>query len=239
MIAVIQTTIDIMRPCANRTGGWRRGTGLVCLILAASIVLPAQESGSLPNAITFATIPDFSTTDAYGPLSALVQGTDGKLYGATNFGGTQGMGTVYKMSPSGSLTTLYNFCVQTNCTDGSYPNYLVLGTDGNFYGTTTYGGTSATFPGGGYGTAFKLTPGGTLSTLYNFCSVTNCKDGEYPNGLLRGTDGNFYGATGAGGKIGSSACRGYGCGTIFKMTPQGSFTTLHGCGYFGTTANCL
>ncbi len=74
-------------------------------------------------------------------------------------------GTVFKITPSGTLTTLYSFCSQSGCTDGLEPEaVLVQGTDGNFYGTTIFGGTN------GEGTVFKITPGGQLTTLYSFCS---------------------------------------------------------------------
>jgi uncharacterized repeat protein (TIGR03803 family) len=135
-------------------------------------------------------------------------------------GGFVGCGTVFKVTPGGSLNTLYNFCSQQYCSDGSNPSAaLVQGTDGNFYGTAN---------GQFGGTVFKITPDGTLTTLYLFCSLQHCADGEYPRSLVQGTDGNFYGTTYAGGT--SSNCTSYssnGCGTVFKITPQGTLTTLH------------
>ena len=130
--------------------------------------------------------------DGFFPYG-LVQATDGNFYGTTQNGGTNGRGTVFKITPSGTLTTLHSFCAQTNCADGAQPFAgLVQGTDGDFYGTTGTGGTS-------YGTAFKITPGGTLTTLYSFCSQPNCTDGAAPTALVQAANGDFYGTTGGGG----------------------------------------
>jgi uncharacterized repeat protein (TIGR03803 family) len=145
------------------------------------------------------------------PVGALVQGTDGNLYGATVAGGVHGSGAVFRTTPGGTLTTLYSFCTLTNCADGEYPEAgLIQASDGNFYGTTFRGGANSLA-----GTVFKLTPGGTLTTLYSFCSLTNCADGEGPMaGLIQASDGNFYGTTF------------FGYGTVFKITPGGMLTTL-------------
>ncbi len=144
------------------------------------------------------------------PQSKLIQGNDGNFYGTTEEGGSSGMGTVFKMTPAGVLTTLVNF----NGTNGSNPPAgLVQGSEGNFYGTTYSGGTSD------YGTAFQMTPAGDLTTLVNFNSI----NGRNPlAGLVQGKDGNFYGTTYQGGSSG-----GYdGYGTVYKMTPVGTLTTL-------------
>lgn len=162
------------------------------------------------------TLHSFDGTDGYYP-TGLVQSTDGSFYGTTANGGssdncTNGCGTVFKITPLGKLTTLHSF----DGADGSGPySGLVQGTDGNFYGTTAYGGASnnCTF---GCGTVFKITAQGALTTLHNFEGT----DGSGPNaGLVQGTDGNFYGTTYSGGT--------YGSGTIFKTTTKGAFTTLH------------
>ena len=86
---------------------------------------------------------------------------------------------------------------------------LVEGTDGNLYGTTPLGGTGGTGDCVSHcGVAFQITTSGTLTTLYNFCSATNCTDGLAPyTGLVQGTDGNFYGAT-IGGGTGSPTASG-------------------------------
>jgi uncharacterized repeat protein (TIGR03803 family) len=154
------------------------------------------------------------------PQGGLVLATDGNLYGTTGIGGAHEEGTVFKITPEGTLTTLYSFCAQSGCTDGANPNGpLVQATDGNFYGTTDWGGAH------GDGTVFKITPEGTLTTLHSFDNT----DGRSPQaGLIQATDGNFYGTTGFGGAT-SCDIGGFndGCGTVFKITPGGTLTTLH------------
>jgi|HubBroStandDraft_1064217.scaffolds.fasta_scaffold41147_1 uncharacterized repeat protein (TIGR03803 family) len=159
----------------------------------------------------------------------LVQGTDGNLYGITDYGGNtnencpSGCGTIFKITPNGTLTTLYSFCAQNGCTDGGYPTGgLIQATDGNLYGTASSYGAN------GYGTVFKITLGGMLTTLYSFCSqvVTgSCTDGAVPYApLVQGTNGDFYGTTSEGGgpSIGIDPY-----GTVFKITSSGKLTTLH------------
>jgi uncharacterized repeat protein (TIGR03803 family) len=162
-------------------------------------------------------------TDGASPQGTLVQATNGNFYGATPGGGANGGGTIFKITPSGMLTTLYSFCSQGNCTDGYGPfGALVQATDGSFYGTTIGGGANDN------GTVFKIAPSGALTILYSFCSQggTNCTDGKYPQAeLVQGTDGNFYGTTNSGGTEGEGA------GTIFEITPSGALTTLHSFDY--------
>ena len=155
--------------------------------------------------------------DGEAPTPGLVLGTNGVLYGTTNGGGTNGGGTFFKITLSGSLTTLANF----DSTTGTAPNgALVQGPDRNFYGTAILGGDLSTCSGSGCGTIFRVTPGGTLKNLYNFCSKPNCIDGAVAfDGLALGLDGNLYGGTWQGGESD--------LGTICKITPSGTFTTLY------------
>jgi uncharacterized repeat protein (TIGR03803 family) len=164
--------------------------------------------------------------DGSGPSEALVQATDGNFYGTTGSGGANGYGTVFKITPGGTLTTLHSF----DYTDGYGPNRLVQATDGNFYGTTVQGGDNCSGL-GGCGTAFKMTPSGALTTLYTFCSQPNCADGGTPSPLVQATDGDFYGTTSYGGTSDNCEFFGPGCGTVFKMTPSGTLTTLHNFDY--------
>ena len=170
----------------------------VCLLsMVTGVTSPAQK---------FTTLINFDGANGQNPFYvSLIQGRDGNLYGTTQFGGANGDGTVFLMTPNGSLTTIHSFAAP----DGIYPYAgLVLGADGNFYGTTSAGGVF------GDGTVFKITPGGTLTVLYSFGSASGS---EAP--LVLGTDGNFYGTTfGGGPKLG---------GTVFKITPSGVLTTLH------------
>lgn len=160
--------------------------------------------------------------DGYFPKSPLIQATDGNFYGLTENGGAHAAGTLFKITPEGTLTTIYAFCSQASCADGGYDGFegpgLVQGADGNFYGTAPYGGSHL------HGTIFRITPSGTLTVLYNFCSAGfGCPDGYYPHaGLILASDGNFYGTTTNGGNLPPENG-----GTVFKITPGGTFTTLY------------
>ncbi len=144
-----------------------------------------------------------------------MQATNGYLYGTTNSGGAYGEGSVFKITPNGTLAMLYSFCSQPGCIDGGKPTAgLVQATDGNLYGTTTWGGL---YGPGSVGTIFKITPEGTLTTIYNFCQG-GCADGEYPQaGLIQGTDGNLYGTTLYGGTTGAGSGES-GYGTVFRLS---------------------
>jgi len=167
------------------------------------------------SAQTFTTLHNFEGTDGYNPVRGLVQATNGDLYGTTSLGGANGYGTVFKITPSGTLTTLYNFCSQSGCADGAEPNTtLIQASNGDLYGTTLGGGTNSD------GTVFKITLGGTLTTLYRFCLQSNCADGYSPEaGLVQASNGLLYGTTYYGGA--------HGDGTVFKITLSGTLTTLH------------
>jgi uncharacterized repeat protein (TIGR03803 family) len=174
------------------------------------------------RAQTFTSLVNFNGANGASPYASLTQGTDGDFYGTTGAGGANGncnisggCGTIFKVTPGGTLTTLYSFCSQAGCTDGVSPQAgLVRATDGNFYGTTYSGGASGNCS-GGCGTVFKVTPGGMPTTLHSFAMT----DGAFPQaGLVQGTDGNFYGTT---------SYSGVGAGTVFKMTPAGALTTLY------------
>jgi uncharacterized repeat protein (TIGR03803 family) len=208
---------------------WKTAVAVFFVCAVAPIALPAQ---------TLTTLFSFDGTDgAYPSWTSLVQATDGNLYGTTANGGTgYGGGTIFKITPDGTLTTLLSFCGLGGCRDGDEPFDLIQATDGNFYGVTYYGGpNNSSVCHLGCGTVFKFTPDGTLTTLYNFCSQANCADGALPGSLTEGTDGNFYGSTGAGG-AGQCLAAGNGlCGTIFKITPDGTLTTLYN---FCSQSNC-
>jgi uncharacterized repeat protein (TIGR03803 family) len=161
----------------------------------------------------------------------LVEAKDGNFYGTTAAGGTHvcktrgqekiGCGTVFRITPNGKLTTLYNFCSQggNNCTDGITPFAgLVEARDGSFYGTTSGGGADAN------GTVFRITAKGKLNTVHSFQGA----DGATPyGGLLQSSDGHFYGTTTFGGANNS--------GVIFKLATTGKLTTLYS---FCSQSNC-
>jgi len=202
-------------------------------------VFRITPSGALTILYSFCSLGVYPICpDGSYPNGGLVQASDGDFYGTTEAGGANGggtigngAGTVFKITASGTLTTLYSFCAQSGCVDGasSYAG-LVQAANGNFYGTTYYGGAIAGPYGYGAGTVFQITASGTLTTLYSFCSRSGCVDGYSPYAaLVQATNGDFYGTTPAGGAHGSG-------GTIFKITPSGMLTTLYSfCSQSGCT----
>jgi uncharacterized repeat protein (TIGR03803 family) len=184
-------------------GIWgKRACAVWALCTAMAIALPAQ---------TFTVLYDFCSEpgclDGKHPSPALVQGTDGNLYGCGYSGGLYGGGNAFKLTPDGQMTIFYNFCSESQCADGKNPyGDFTLAPDGNFYGTTWFGGLKNA------GVAFKLTPGGQMTTLYTFCSQSGCHDGTAPEGaLLMDAEQNLYGTTWAGGAHGDH-------GTIFQLS---------------------
>jgi uncharacterized repeat protein (TIGR03803 family) len=176
--------------------------------LGCGTVFQITPSGKLT------TLHKFEVTDGAFPSAPLIKATNGNFYGTTYSGGTgeNGFGTIFEITPGGTLTTLHKF--EEN--DGAYPySSLVQGGNGNFYGTTSAGGRY------GQGTVFEITPSGTLTTLHNF----DGSDGAYPYaGLVQGTNGDFYGTTETAGFYDGGN---NGEGTIFEITPSGKLTTLY------------
>ena len=179
------------------------GTALEGGAYGYGTIFRVTASGSLTTLVAF------NLANGGYPSPVLVQGSDGNFYGTTENGGTNGgAGTVFKVTPSGNLTTLCSF---SGGSDGGIPiPGLIQGVDGNFYGTTYLGGTD------GLGTIFKITSSGALTTLYSF---TSGSDGANPwGGLVQANDGNLYGTTQAGGN--------YGFGTVFQISPNEPLNTL-------------
>lgn len=193
------------------------------LLLAAAVValaadLAACSRSSSPDGIVSGKDSSGSAfSDGSYPYAGVVQGKDGNLYGTTYAGGSNNAGTVYKAAPGGAPSTIYSFGASS--TDGTSPfAALVLGSDGNFYGTNSAGGAN------GKGTVFQITPSGALTTLHAFGADT---DGAEPSAnLVQGKDGSFYGTTQTGGA--------YGGGTIYKITSAGVITNFYS---FGGVAN--
>ncbi len=193
------------------------GTNCAATSGLCGTIFKTTPSGALTTLYSFCS--QAGCLDGKGPYGGLVQATDSGLYGTTYAGG--GAGTVFQISQTGALTTLHDFCEPPACADGADPIAgLVQAADGNLYGTTQVGGA--------YGgeTVFRITPTGTLTAIYEFCAQGGCADGKNPNGgLVQAKNGDLYGTT-AGGGITNSACSG-GCGTIFKITPPATLTTLY------------
>jgi uncharacterized repeat protein (TIGR03803 family) len=153
----------------------------------------------------------FTTGSTGGnPFSGLVRGPDGYLYGTTEAGGADNDGTVYRLTTTGSLGTVYSF---TGGNDGANPYAALVqaGTNGDLYGTAE---TSGTY---GEGTIYKITSSGSFSVLYSF---TGGDDGGQPySALVAGTNGNLYGTNVEGGSSDD--------GTVYEISTSGSFNTLH------------
>jgi uncharacterized repeat protein (TIGR03803 family) len=229
------------------------GTGAFGTGQLAGSVFQIDSTGTVTTLYSFCSLSDCS--DGQDPTGALVQGADGNFYGTTTFGGngtfcgtytsipsTLGCGTVFEITPSGTLTTLYSFCSQSNCADGIFPGAgLIQATDGNFYGTTTVSFGSSICSDLSCGTIFQITPAGTLTTLFSFCSTGGefgCASGALRLGsnspLMQATNGDFYGTTTQGGS-------GINNGTVFSLSVGlGPFVeTLPNSGQAGTAVKIL
>jgi uncharacterized repeat protein (TIGR03803 family) len=149
-----------------------------------------------------------------GLTGGVIREPAGNLYGTTSEGGSAGSGTVFKLSPSGQETVLYNF---TGAADGGQPyTGVALDSAGNLYGITLIGGA-------GFGTVFKVNATGQETTLYSFTKTSS--DGYYNSSLVIDSAGNLYGTTGAGGL--SGCYNNFGCGTVYQVDPSGQYTLLY------------
>lgn len=156
----------------------------------------------------------FDGTDGWSPAGGLAQGCDGSFYGLASRGGANGDGTVFRITPAGAFSLLYSF---TGGTDGYEPvGALVRGSDCNFYGATKHGTLRGIEL---FGTVFKITPNGALTTLHTFGDLA-LQDGWYPYaGVVQSVDGNLYGTT-------YTDPLGH-YGTLFRVSPDGgTFATL-------------
>src|SRR5579872_3273703 len=165
--------------CGRNSGRLQAACIVTAFWIATAIASPAQ---------TFTTIHSFTGPNQGGssPNGGLIQATDGNFYGTTSSGGggscTFGCGTIFKITPAGALTMLYSF---------QYPEWgpssgLIQANNGNFYGTTAYGGGSSNcYELNGCGTVYEITPGGTLTTVYSFSELAGLL-----SGVIQASDGN-------------------------------------------------
>jgi len=186
--------------------------------LSHGAILKIGQNGSLTTLYTF----QAATQDEANP-TLLIAGTDGNLYGATApraVGDLNGM--IFKLTPAGTFTPIYHF----QDGKGTHAIALVQGADGNFYGTAAGDSSGGFFnhPASMHnpGIFFRLTPAGVFTVLYTF---TGGADGSFPNALVQGKDGNFYGSTFCGPESPANLFNGN--GTIFKVTMTGALTTLY------------
>lgn len=183
-------------------------------LLVACLLVTVASSTPHRSQTEFAIVHAFDRgTDGAGPQAPLIQARDGSFYGTTGRGGVYGWGSIYRVTPDGTETVLHSFDLMS---DGSRPSPLIEGTDGTFYGTTPEASTLS----GPFGFIFQMTPDGTFTTLHAF---TCGADGASPSGaLVEAIDGNFYGTTAG---LSSPYCSAP--ATLFRLTPDGSLTTLH------------
>ena len=179
-------------------------------------VFKMDSNGSLTTLYQFGQVINtnisYDPLDGATPFCTLAQGSDGKLYGTTLWGGTNNGGTVFSITTNGTLTTVYSIGTLGGVADGCGSEAgLVLGSDGIFYGVANQAGTN------GYGTVFRITTNGAFAVLHTFNDLTD-GGSPYTAGLAFGNDGNLYGATLQGGAN-------YG-GTVFRVTASGALTTL-------------
>jgi uncharacterized repeat protein (TIGR03803 family) len=184
-------------------------------------VFKVTPAGKLSDIYSFCT--QIGCPDGAYPWASPVLGSDGDFYGTTTGAGSTSAGTVFKMTLGGKLTTLYSFCPTGTCTDGEGPVGLVQASNGNFYGTASYGG--GVFNGG---TIFEISSAGEFKLLYTFCSRPNCNDGSFPlSGPMQARNGNLYGTTNTGGF--------HGGGIVYEITTAGLFKVLYN---FCSQAGC-
>lgn len=161
--------------------------------------------------------------DGNHPAAGLTIVTGGNLYGTTYYGGANGAGTVFKITPDGVLTTVHSFCndpIGGSCIDGANPAaQLLLAADGNLYGTTVLGGTGGCPGCHGGGTAFKIGLSGAFHKIHDFCTGSCTDYGNPSNPLMQASDGNFYSEI-----YGRYA---YYPGNIFRMTRAGKVSLLY------------
>jgi uncharacterized repeat protein (TIGR03803 family) len=176
------------------------------------IVYKLTLDGKLATLHTFCTVSPCLDGEAPG---GIMQAADGNLYGTTYAAGQFNAGTLFKITPAGVFTVVHAFCSSANCADGQWPEFPpVQGSDGNIYGTTSYGGTADS------GVLYDLTPAGRFNVVHTFlCYHTICNRGGDPIGVVQDPEGNLFGVTEFGGI--------YGDGTLFEITSTHAFINLY------------
>jgi uncharacterized repeat protein (TIGR03803 family) len=162
------------------------------------------------------TLFNFQNNDnGCNPDGGLALSANGDIYGSTTNAGSGGGGTLFRLTPAGTFSTVHGFDYSQGANTNSA---LIQGTDGNFYGTAVNGAAGGCND--GCGSIFKMTSAGTLTVLHEFDFTDGWDAKDAP--LIQATDGNLYGATAGGG---NSSCT-HGCGTVFKISPGGGFASL-------------
>jgi len=180
---------------------------------AQGTVFKMTPSGDVSVIFSFAEEPSGLLPYGSSP-NGLVEGTDGFLYGVATFNGPLGLGTVFKLSKSGTIEDLHDFCADEECSDGAYPTFITQAIDGNFYGATGPSSPPANV-------IFRLSPTGTFKVVHVFEAAKTPLDGSGAFGLLQAPDGNFYSTTVAGEQNSPF-------NTVFRFTPTtDAYKILH------------
>ena len=195
--------------------------------ISTGTVFSITPAGVLTTLHTFSPFDLTGTEGAFPSFGALVQDSEGNLYGMTLQGGMEGLGTIYRITPDGQFSVIHSF----DGTDGLNPyGGLIEGSDGNLYGTTSgcCGSSQGSFgppppppPLLNLGSIFKATPDGIVTLLHGF---TGGAESAVPISLMQGADGNLYGTTAGQADLGIGSTD---KGSAFRITPQGVLTTLH------------
>jgi uncharacterized repeat protein (TIGR03803 family) len=195
------TTVGVPTKLVDLAIGGDSGSSTIFALNGSSGgVVYGGNRNSLANASIFSIDPSGTRTTIFSLtnvttqgnlLLALVLGGDGNLYGMTELGGANNVGTIFKVTPGGVFTKLHDFASAPTDLSGNYL-YLIYGSDGNLYGTCDIGGTNNN------GGIFKCTTAGVFTLLYSF-SATGTADGAAPRGLCEGPDGKLYGVCSSGG----------------------------------------
>jgi uncharacterized repeat protein (TIGR03803 family) len=199
---------------------------IALLFLLAAIWFGVRPAAAETDTILHSFGDGSVANDGTGPLAGLIEASDGNFYGTTEYGGSALDGAIYRVTPAGVVTIIHSFNDGTVANDGLYPEAaLIEGSDGNFYGTTSAGGV-------GDGTLFRMSASGQVTILHSFRDGSTEDDGSFPVGaLIQASNGNFYGTTVSGGSTEESGGNGgLGFGTAFEMSPSGTVTILHSFG---------
>lgn len=212
--------------------GYTIGGGINVCPGGCGTLFKLDPQGNLTTFYEFCSGGKAPCPDGMTPVSALIQASDGNFYGTTEGGGPnngpncpQGCGTVFRITPKGKLTTLYNFCSLANCADGASPaGALLQASNGKLYGETGIGGNGVQF---GMGTLFEITLQGKLTTIHTFCAnYPDCSDGVTPTfGLIQARNGRLYGTTAEGGGTVNDQTWLY--GTVFELKLDGTLTSIY------------
>ena len=198
-------------------GGWSVGIARYARVAVALVLAFAAPACRVAGQDLFQPLYSFTGgADGHNPNADLMQASDGNLYGTTYYGGNNGVGTVFRITPGGAYTSIYAFkgTVYAGDYDAGAPYYgaLVQASDGWLYGATEEGGTNQD------GAIYRISTNGVESVLYSFTGGTT--DGQYAfGGLVQAGDGNLYGTTGTRGQ--------YGYGTIYRIATNGAYASLY------------